>query len=218
MSTIGLMGLLVAFAGVAVSVLCLLAGAILGRKRESSLGETLTWGGHIASILTTVALTVCCGILVYCFFDGRLFHRVRAQAAYAAPRARSAGCSSCPDCGPAARARFCSGRGLSAVFNSVVAIRDLKSPRKLDSMALMVVAAGVGGVRGRAAVQREQHAVHGHAAEVLQRRWLADQCRQHAGHELSAGALGHGHPSAHLVRGLCGPDHSRSPMPSPRSS
>ena len=49
MSTIGLMGLLVAFAGVAVSVLCLLAGAILGRKGESSLGETLTWGGHIAS-------------------------------------------------------------------------------------------------------------------------------------------------------------------------
>ena len=70
MSTIGLMGLLVAFAGVAVSVLCLLTGAILGRKGESSLGETLTWGGHIASILTTVALTVCCGILVYCFFAG----------------------------------------------------------------------------------------------------------------------------------------------------
>ena len=70
MSTIGLMGLLVAFAGVAVSVLCLLAGAILGRKGESSLGETLTWGGHIASILTTVALTVCCSILVYCFFAG----------------------------------------------------------------------------------------------------------------------------------------------------
>ena len=70
MSTIGLMGLLVAFAGVAVSVLCLFAGAILGRKGESSLGETLTWGGHIASILTTVALTVCCGILVYCFFAG----------------------------------------------------------------------------------------------------------------------------------------------------
>ena len=70
MSTIGLMGLLVAFAGVAVSVLCLLAGAILGRKGESSLGETLTWGGHIASILTTMALTVCCGILVYCFFAG----------------------------------------------------------------------------------------------------------------------------------------------------
>ena len=43
-----LLGLLVAFAGVAVSVLCLLTGAILGRKRESSLGETLTWGGHVA--------------------------------------------------------------------------------------------------------------------------------------------------------------------------
>ena len=65
MSTIGLMGLLVAFAGVAVSVLCLLVGAILGRKQESSLAETLTWGGHVASILTTIALTVCCGILVY---------------------------------------------------------------------------------------------------------------------------------------------------------
>ena len=39
MSTIGLMGLLVAFAGVAVSVLCLLAGAILGRKGKARLAR-----------------------------------------------------------------------------------------------------------------------------------------------------------------------------------
>lgn len=137
MSTIGLMGLLVAFAGVAVSVLCLLVGAILGRKQESSLAETLTWGGHVASILTTIALTVCCGILVYCFFagdysieyvlkqhsgaDGALGWLYKLSGLWA---------------GREGSLLFWA--WLISVFNSVVAIRDLKSPRKLDSMALMV--------------------------------------------------------------------------------
>ena len=102
-----------AFAGVAVSVLCLLAGAILGRKGESSLGETLTWGGHIASILTTVALTVCCSILVYCFFAGDysieyvLKQHSNAEGALGWLFKLSG-------LWAAARARCCSGRGLSA--------------------------------------------------------------------------------------------------------
>ena len=79
MSMIGLVGLLVAFAGVAVSVVCLLASHVLGgtaRTRgangavASGVAETLAWGGRIASLVSTVALTVCCGILVYCFMTG----------------------------------------------------------------------------------------------------------------------------------------------------
>ncbi|MGI6105341.1 MAG: heme lyase CcmF/NrfE family subunit [Raoultibacter sp.] len=69
MSTYGLIGLLVAFAGVAVSVVCLSIGHLLAKKNES-LAETLNWSGHIASILTTVALTFCCGLLVFCFMTG----------------------------------------------------------------------------------------------------------------------------------------------------
>ena len=137
MSTIGLMGLLVAFAGVAVSVLCLFAGAILGRKGESSLGETLTWGGHIASILTTVALTVCCGILVYCFFAGDYsIEYVLKQHSNAEGTLGWLFKLSGLWAGREGSLLFWA--WLISVFNSVVAIRDLKSPRKLDSMALMV--------------------------------------------------------------------------------
>ena len=137
MSTIGLMGLLVAFAGVAISVLCLLAGAILGRKQESSLAETLTWGGHVASILTTIALTVCCGILVYCFFAGDYSIEYVLKQHSSADGAlgwlyKLSGLWA----GREGSLLFWA--WLISVFNSVVAISDLKSPRKLDSMALMV--------------------------------------------------------------------------------
>ncbi len=137
MSTIGLMGLLVAFAGVAISVLCLLVGTILGRKQESSLAETLTWGGHVASILTTIALTVCCGILVYCFFAGDYSIEYVLKQHSSADGAlgwlyKLSGLWA----GREGSLLFWA--WLISVFNSVVAIRDLKSPRKLDSMALMV--------------------------------------------------------------------------------
>ncbi|WP_297673466.1 heme lyase CcmF/NrfE family subunit [Slackia sp.] len=70
MSTFGLIGLVVAFAGVVVSVVCLLAGRILKKTGKTGAAETASWGGCVASILTAVALTVCCGILVFCFMTG----------------------------------------------------------------------------------------------------------------------------------------------------
>ena len=70
MSTFGLMGLVIAFAGVVVSVVCLLAGRILKKAGKTGAAETASWGGCVASILTAVALTVCCGILVFCFMTG----------------------------------------------------------------------------------------------------------------------------------------------------
>ncbi len=137
MSTIGLMGLLIAFAGVVVSVICLALGAFLGRKKVSSTADTLTWGGHIAVILTCVALTVCCGVLVYCFFagdysieyvlqehsdaDGTLGWLYKLSGLWA---------------GREGSLLFWA--WLISIFNTVVAVRDLKEPRKLDSMALMV--------------------------------------------------------------------------------
>ena len=106
MPTIGLIGLLVAFAGVAVSVVCLIAGAILSRKKPGGVGETLTWGGHVAVLLSMAALTVCCAILVYCFFSGDM------GIEYVL-RYHSDSSTSCRACGPAAKARCCSGRGSS---------------------------------------------------------------------------------------------------------
>ena len=70
MSTFGLIGLLISFAAVVVSIVCLVAGAIAGRKRASGVAETLTWGGHVAALVSAVGLTACCGILVYCFMTG----------------------------------------------------------------------------------------------------------------------------------------------------
>ena len=137
MSIFGLIGLLVSFAAVAVSLVCLLVGYLLGRKRSGGVGETLTWGGHVASLLAAVGLTVCCGILVFCFMTGDtsieyvLHYRSNASGDLAWLYKLSG---------------LWGGREgsllfwawLIAVFNGVVAVKNLKQPRKLDSMALFV--------------------------------------------------------------------------------
>ncbi len=137
MSTMGLIGLLVAFAGVVVSVVCLLAGYVMSRKKESHTGEMLMWGGHVAAIVSALALTLCCGILVYCFFSGDV------SIEYVLNQRSDA---SGADAWLYKLAGLWAGRQgsllfwawLIAVFNAVVAIRNLKGLHKLDSMALMV--------------------------------------------------------------------------------
>ena len=164
MATIGVIGLLVAFAGVAVSVVCLLAGALLARKRSGGIGETLTWGGHIGVILSAVALTFCCGILVFCFMTGDIsIEYVLRQHSDASGVLAWLYKLSGLWAGREGALLFWA--WLIAAFNAVVAVRNLKSPRKLDSMALLVSQLIAGRVRGRAAAFRKQHAVHGHAAQ-----------------------------------------------------
>ena len=70
MSMIGLLGLLVAFAGCVISVLCLGVAHVLYKKRSFEKSETLAWGGRVAAVLCAAALTVCCAVLVWCFFSG----------------------------------------------------------------------------------------------------------------------------------------------------
>lgn len=137
MPTIGLIGLLVAFAGVAVSVVCLIAGAVMTRKKPGGAGETLTWGGHIAVLLSMVGLTVCCGILVYCFMTGDtsieyVLHYRSDSSSDLAWLYKLSGLWA----GREGSLLFWA--WLIAIFNSVVAVRNLKSGRKLDSMALLV--------------------------------------------------------------------------------
>lgn len=137
MATIGVIGLLVAFAGVAVSVVCLLAGALLARKRSGGIGETLTWGGHIGVILSAVALTFCCGILVFCFMTGDMsIEYVLRQHSDASGELAWLYKLSGLWAGREGSLLFWA--WLIAAFNAVVAVRNLKSPRKLDSMALLV--------------------------------------------------------------------------------
>ena len=69
MSMIGLLGLLVAFAGCVISVLCW-AWPTSFTKRSFERSETFAWGGRVAAVLVAAALTVCCAVLVWCFFSG----------------------------------------------------------------------------------------------------------------------------------------------------
>lgn len=83
---VGLLGLLVAFAGCIVSLACLgVAHVIFKRsglgsgfdastKTEASAAEervaAWAWGGRLAAVVSAVALTVCVGVLVVCFMTG----------------------------------------------------------------------------------------------------------------------------------------------------
>lgn len=137
MSTFGLMGLVIAFAGVVVSVVCLLAGRILKKAGKTGAAETASWGGCVASILTAVALTVCCGILVFCFMTGDM------SIEYVLMEHSDA------DGALGVLYRFSglwAGREgsllfwawLISIFNVVVAVRAMKNLDDLDCMALFV--------------------------------------------------------------------------------
>ena len=137
MSTFGLMGLVIAFAGVVVSVVCLLAGRIRRKAGKTGAAETASWGGCVASILTAVALTVCCGILVFCFMTGDM------SIEYVLMEHSDA------DGALGVLYRFSglwAGREgsllfwawLISVFNVVVAVRAMKNLDDLDCMALFV--------------------------------------------------------------------------------
>ena len=137
MSTVGLIGLVVAFAGVVVSVVCLLAGRILKKTGKTGAAETASWGGCVASILTAVALTVCCGILVFCFMTGDM------SIEYVLMEHSDA------DGALGVLYRFSglwAGREgsllfwawLISIFNVVVAVRAMKNLDDLDCMALFV--------------------------------------------------------------------------------
>lgn len=82
MSVIGLIGLLIAFAGCVISIVCLgvahmqnsaAKAASAGTKeasRKAELSDAFAWGGRLAAVVSALALTVCCVIIVWCFFVG----------------------------------------------------------------------------------------------------------------------------------------------------
>lgn len=64
MNLLGMIGLLVAFAGACASVACLACGHAL---RDRPAAETLSWGGRIAALIVFIGLSVSCAVLVWCF-------------------------------------------------------------------------------------------------------------------------------------------------------
>ena len=59
-----------AFAGCVISVLCLGVAHILYKKRSFERSETFAPAASVAAVLVASALTVCCAVLVWCFFSG----------------------------------------------------------------------------------------------------------------------------------------------------
>ena len=140
---IGLISLLIAFAANIISIVCLLAGSA---KRKSpakagadarSLGETLLWAGHVASLLTLVALSFCCLLLVYCFLSGdnTIEYVVHGRSHTTGPMGtfyRVAGLWE----GREGSLLFWA--WLISIFTAVLAVRNMKKLESLDNMALMV--------------------------------------------------------------------------------
>lgn len=137
MSMIGLLGLLVAFAGCVISVLCLGVAHILYKRRSFERSETFAWGGRVAAVLTAVALTVCCAVLVWCFFTGD--NSIQYVLDYRSN-------STAPEAWLYKLAGLWAGRQgsllfwawLIAVFNTVLVFATRKNTRPLDNGALAI--------------------------------------------------------------------------------
>lgn len=148
MSSLGYMGLLIALVGAVLSVVFLTGGHLMGkraaatpaeREGEVSFGiaETLNKGGRILSLAVFLALTLCCGILVYCFMLGNT------SLAYVVQNRSDASGSlgwlyhlSGLWAGREGSLLFWA--WLISVFNVFVAFRDLKALDALDNIALLV--------------------------------------------------------------------------------
>ncbi|WP_165248295.1 heme lyase CcmF/NrfE family subunit [Adlercreutzia sp. ZJ141] len=138
MSIVGLLGLLVAFAGIGVTVVCLITGSLLQKKRTGGTGETLTWAGHLGVLITFIALTVCCGVLVYCFMVGDYsIEYVLMQ--HSDSSSSIAWFYKLSGLWAGREGSLLFWAWLIAAFASLMAVRNMKGLAKLDSMALLVL-------------------------------------------------------------------------------
>ncbi len=137
MSTFGLFGLIIAFAGVVIGSVCLIASQVLLVGRRKASAETVAWAGAVAHILAFVALTFCCGLLIFCFMTGDysieyvLLEHSEAEGALGVLY-RFAGLWA----GREGSLLFWA--WLISAFNVVVAVRVMKHDEPIDCMALLV--------------------------------------------------------------------------------
>ena len=137
MSTFGLFGLVIAFAGVAIGSVCLLASQVLRGTRRASSADTFAWAGAVAHILAFVALTFCCGLLVFCFMTGDfsieyvLLEHSEAEGALGVLY-RFAGLWA------GREGSLLLWAWLISAFNVAVAVRVMKHDEPIDCMALLV--------------------------------------------------------------------------------
>ncbi len=137
MAVFGLFGMVVALAAIVVSIGSLVASSVLAARGRASGSETAAWAGAVGSVLAAVALTFCCGLLVFCFLteDATIRYVLENQS-----HAEGA-------LGVLYRVSgLWAGREgsllfwgwLISVFNAVVAARVLRTHERLDGTALLV--------------------------------------------------------------------------------
>ena len=148
MSTIGLIGLLVAFFATALGAVALLVGHLLGGRSamrtadgcvQGNAAENLSYGGRVAVVLSFICLTVCCSVLVICFMTGSM------QIQYVLDNHSN-------DTGALAwlyrLAGLWAGREgsllfwawLISLFGCIVSLRDISKMRALENVAVLVIA------------------------------------------------------------------------------
>ena len=137
MSLMGLLGLIIACAAVAVSVVSLAVGRVLYVRKKTEAAETLTWAGCIATIVAALALTFCCAILVFCFMTGdtSIEYVVEQQSKTGGVLGILYKLSGLWG-GREGSLLFWA--WLISLFNMVIAVRIMKRDHPLDNMALMV--------------------------------------------------------------------------------
>ncbi|MDR2714653.1 MAG: cytochrome c biogenesis protein CcsA [Coriobacteriales bacterium] len=134
---LGFFSLLFAFVGVVVSTACLLAGHLSSANPKSTKAVSLIRAGHIAALSTAVLLTVCCLVLVFCFFAGdtTITYVVKNQSSITGSDAWLYKLSGLWG-GREGSLLFWA--WLISVFNALVVVRNFKAPKKIDTMALFV--------------------------------------------------------------------------------
>lgn len=138
MSSFGLAGLLIAFAGTAVSLVCLLAGSLLSRKQKGETASLVLWAGHIGALLVALALTACCGVLVFCFMAGD-YSILYVLNEHSNSTDSLAWLYKLSGLWAGREGSLLFWAWLIALFGAVIAIRDLKETDRLDSLALLVL-------------------------------------------------------------------------------
>lgn len=140
MAAFGFIGLLLAFAGIAVAIICLVFGSLAGRGKKRDSGRLLVWAGHVAVVVVFGALTFSCLVLVYCFLTGdtSIEYVVQGTSHEQGPLGtfyRLAGLWE----GREGSLLFWA--WLIALFGVVISVRNLKQLIRLDTVALVVLLA-----------------------------------------------------------------------------
>ncbi len=139
LSLIGLVGLLLAFFGCVLCVVCLGFGVRMAAKGNADTAEALDWAGRTASIVCFAGLTVSCAVLVFAFMAGDctiqyVLDNRSDNTSSLSWMYRLSGLWS----GREGSLLFWA--WLIGMFAVLVSRKEANSPKRLDSVALMVMA------------------------------------------------------------------------------